>query len=181
MRHPQHHTGGLVPIKLALSHAQALKAGSGKQIQVAHHQMGHGHTFHVHPETHKKLVAAHRGGRGARIHITHHELAGSGFLDVLKKVASPVLSGLAGVAGELFPSHKDTINNVREGLRTATGYGIRTRKHSMHGRGGFMHAGDMQSPEHFPGMHTDHYGVAAPKRKAKKSRGRGINPSGFGY
>lgn len=171
-----HH--GLHPIKLNLSHAQVLKARAGHQVQVAHHQIGHGHTFHLHPETHKKLHTAHRARKGARIHITHPELAGSGFLDILKKVASPVLSGLQGVAKELFPSHAGTIDSIREGIRGATGYGIRTHKKSggsaralrssqaihhrapMHGKGGFMHAGDdpFHSPEHFPGMHTDHYG-----------------------
>jgi len=200
-----HH--GLHPIKLNLSHAQVLKARAGHQVQVAHHQIGHGHTFHLHPETHKKLHTAHRTRKGSRIHITHPELAGSGFLDILKKVASPVLSGLQGVAKELFPSHAGTIDSIREGIRGATGYGIRTHKKKaihhrapMHGKGGFMHAGDeFHSPEHFPGnyarrasageMHTDHYGSGmhhkAPKRKAPKRKhkkmGMGINPSGYGY
>lgn len=196
--HSVHH--GLHPIKLNLSHAQVLKARAGHQVQVAHHQIGHGHTFHLHPETHKKLHTAHRARKGSRIHITHPELAGSGFLDILKKVASPVLSGLQGVAKELFPSHAGTIDSIREGIRGATGYGIRGRpkksihhRAPMHGkkqmRSAFMHAGDefFHSPEHFPGEHTDHYGSSsvalkrkAPKRKHKKM-GMGINPSGYGY
>ena len=204
----QSKSGGLLPVKLALSQAQMRRASMGHQIQVTHSQIGHGHEFHVHPETHKKLLSAYNGGRGARIYITHSELSGSGFLDILKKVASPVISGIAGVAGELFPTHKETINKVREGVRSVTGYGIAGRK----GRGGlpgsFMHAGDdLQSPEHFPGMPTDHYGQgmmrrtrackasdglrpsttssgpARPLRVSQKkkigSKGKGINPSGF--
>lgn len=198
MSHREMHHGGHHPIKLDLSHAQVLKARAGHQIQVAHHQIGHGHTFHLHPETHKKLHAAHRARRGARIHITHAELAGSGFLDILKKVASPVLSGLAGVAGELFPSHKDTINKVREGVRTATGYGLRPRKQMHHGSAmhsehhGFMHGDALHHahrPEHFPGQKTDHYGFGLKHKKKPAKRGKGITegygtgilPSGYGY
>lgn len=158
-----HH--GLHPIKLNLTHHQIRKAHAGHPIQIPHHAIGSGVTVHVHPETHKKLVKAHHGRKGARIHLTHHELAGSGFLDVLKKVASPVISGLAGVAGEIFPSHKDTINKVREGIRSATGYGIRAKQmhkgHPMHSaHKGFSHGGaaHMRVPKHMPGYHSDHYG-----------------------
>lgn len=174
MRHQAHHSSGH-HVKLNLSHAQIRKAKAGLPIQLKHSDIGVGHGIHVHPETHKKLVAAHKARKGARIHLTHHELAGAGFLDVLKSVASPVLSGLAGVAGELFPSHKDTINKVREGVRTATGYGI--KKHTKHGKKKvapkkmkFMHGGDglHHYPHHYPAQHSD-----------LRQMGYGINPSGF--
>lgn len=180
MRH-----SGLHPIKLNLSHSQVLKAKRGQQIQVAHHQMGHGHTFHLHPTTHKKLHTAHRAGKGSRIHITHHELAGSGFLDVLKSVASPVLSGLAGVAGELFPSHKGTISKVREGIRTATGYGLRSHKKTHKHHELFQHGAGYESehmPSHYPGQPAEHFGSGVRRHKKKSSKkGRGIMPSGYGY
>lgn len=206
MKHHQQAAGshGLHPIKLNLSHHQIRKAHAGHQIQVHHSDIGVGHVVHVHPETHKKLLKAHASRKGARVHITHHELAGSGFMDVLKKVASPVLSGIAGVAGELFPSHKDTINKVREGIRGATGYGVRPKQ--MHqGRPmkssnkGFIHGGAVRfrGPEHAVGYDSDHYGfgitegygsgitegygtgVANRKRRSKK--GSGIMPAGYGY
>jgi hypothetical protein len=196
--HHTHH-GGLIPIKLNLSHHQAKKASHGHPIQLKHHEIGVGHLMYIHPETHKKLVHAHKHGKGARIHLSHHELHGSGFLDILKKVASPVLSGLAGVAGELFPSHKDTINKVRQGIKDVTGYGLRPRKqmhegHAMHSNHhGFMHGDGINGgPEHFPGGYqTDQYGFGikkhTPKHKKKhhkkyiKHDGSGIIPAGFGY
>ena len=187
MRHQAHATGHHV--KLNLSHAQIRKAKAGHPIQLKHSDIGVGHGIHVHPETHKKLVAAHKARKGARIHLTHHELAGAGFLDVLKSVASPVLSGLAGVAGELFPSHKDTINKVREGVRTATGYGI--KKHTKHHgkkkvapkKMKFMHGGDglhRSSPAHGIPSGLHHYPHHYPAQHSDLHQmGYGINPSGF--
>lgn len=195
MPHRQAHINhGLHPVKLNLTHAQVLKARAGHPIQVQHSNIGHGHVIHVHPETHKKLHAAHKKGTGSRIHLTHHELAGAGFLDVLKKVASPVLSGLQGVAKELFPSHANTIDSIREGIRGATGYGLKPRKQMHHGHAmktsqhGFMNGNGIH-PQHFPGQESDHYGFGMHKKRTKKHTkkhhmmgyGEGINPSGFGY
>jgi len=185
--HPHH---GLHPVKLNLSHAQIRKAHAGHPIQLAHADIGVGHLIHVHPETHKKLLAAHRARKGSRIHLTHHELAGSGFLDFLKTIASPVLSGLQGVAKEIFPSHAGTIDSIREGIRGATGYGLKPHKqmHSGHAmktaQHGFMNGQGMRGPQHFPGQESDHYGFGEgvkhhKKRGAKKHHGKGINPSGF--
>lgn len=176
-----HASHGLKPIKLNITKAQLHKAHRGQKIRVLHHNIGVGHTFNVHPTTHEKLVKAHHGKRGTTIHITPHELAGSGIFDTLKdiasKVASPVLSGLAGVAKEIFPDHSGTVDKIREGIRTATGYGIhkpvaRKRKtagrkknnvHFMPGSGS-----GLRGPSHFPAQHEQymHYGS-------------GINPSGF--
>jgi len=195
MKHHSHHAG-LHPVKLNLSKEQIRKAARGHQIQVAHSDIGVGHIFHVHPETHKKLHSAHKGHRGARVHITHHELAGSGFLDFLKTIASPVLSGLQGVAKELLPSHAGTIDSIREGIRGATGYGLRPKKqmhhgHSMHSEhSGFAHGNGMRGPHHFPahktdfavsgtGMHKKHH-----QKKGKgitQGYGTGIMPAGYGY
>jgi hypothetical protein len=182
-RQAQMHSG-LHPVKLNLTHAQVLKAKAGHPIQVSHANIGKGHVFHVHPETHKKLILAHKKGTGSRIHLTIDELSGAGFMDILKKVASPVLSGLQGVAKELFPSHANTIDSVREGIRGATGYGLKPRKQMHKGRAmnshGFYNGNGMNTPQHFPGQESDHYGFGI-KKKTGKKMGRGINPSGFGY
>ena len=186
-RHPHH---GLHPIKLNLSHAQIRKAHAGHPIQVTHADIGVGHEIHVHPETHKKLVAAHRARKGSRIHLTHHELAGSGFLDFIKTIASPVLSGLQGVAKEIFPSHAGTIDSIRNGIRTATGYGLKPRKQMHHGHAmnshGFSNGSGMHGPQHFPGEKSDHYGFGEGTKKRRGTKkhhlmghGEGINPSGF--
>ena len=120
-----------------LSKAQVSKACSGHQIQLSAKQIGvTGHQIiHAHPETYKKLANSHRKGTGVRLHLTHHELAhGSGFLDFLKTIASPVLSGLQGVAKEIFPGSAKTIDSIRDTIRTATGYGIR-KPLFVHGSG----------------------------------------------
>lgn len=175
-----------LPIKLNLSHAQLLKAKAGHPIQISPQNVGVGHVFHVHPETYRKLATANKNGKGARIHLTLAELSGAGFMDILKKVASPVLSGLQGVAKELFPSHANTIDSIREGVRGATGYGLKQRK-QMH-KGIPMNAhgfynGNGVAPKHFPNQKSDHYGFGMKKtRKTKKinfMNGEGINPSGF--
>ncbi len=139
---------GLLAIKLNLSRAQLLKAKRGQQIQVSYDQIGSGHTYKLHPETAKKIITAHKRRKGVRIHITLPELHGSGFLDFIKTIASPVLSGLAGVATELAPQYKDTIGKVREGIRVATGYGLRP-------------------PARMPG-----------RKISKASEGMGIRPAG---
>ena len=191
-RHSEHHHNhhGLHPVKLHLSHAQVLKAKAGHPIQVKYEHIGHGHLFHLHPETHKKILHAHKHHKGARIHITHHELHGAGFLDVIKKIASPVLSGLSAVAGEILPQYKDTIGKVREGIRTATGYGLKPKKQMHHGNAmhseqhGFMHGdGIHPGPKHFVGEHSDHYGfgIRHKKKTTKKHKGNGIVPAGYGY
>lgn len=152
-------TSGLHKVKLNLSNDQIRKASRGQQIQVKSSDIGTGHICLVHPETYKKLVLAHKKGIGARIHMTAGELEGSGFMDILKKIASPVLSGLQGVASEIFPSHKGTIDSIREGIRGATGYGIK-------GKGKFAPGNMPSGPSHFPAQ------------KVKRG-GNGINPSGF--
>jgi hypothetical protein len=189
-------TDGHIKVHVNLSKAQVAKARNGHQIQLAHNQIGSGHqVIHAHPELHKKLHTAYRKGTGARIHLTHHEMAhGSGFFDVLKSIASPVLSGLQGVANELFPGHKNTINSIREGIRGATGYGLKPRKqnhkgHAMHSNhDGFSHGDGIRhfrSPEHFPGENSDHYGFGVHHKKHTKKHnkrhGSGILPSGYGY
>jgi len=99
---PHKHQGdGHIKVPVHLSKAQVSKARNGHQIQLSANQTGvTGHqVIHAHPETYKKLANSHRKGTGARICLTHHEMAhGEGFLDFLKTIASPVLSGLQGVA-----------------------------------------------------------------------------------
>lgn len=152
-------TNGMHKVKLSLSKDQIRKAARGQQIQVKAGDIGVGHECLVHPETYKKLVSAHKRKCGARIHMTSSELEGSGFMDFLKTIASPVLSGLQGVAKEIFPSHKGTIDSIREGIRGATGYGIK-------GKGKFAPGGIPAGPTYFPAQ------------RAKRG-GNGINPSGF--
>lgn len=147
-------TNGLHKVKLNLSKDQIRKASRGLQIQVKASDIGKGHECLVHPETYKKLKSAHQKGIGARIHLTASELEGSGFMDILKTIASPVLSGLQGVAKEIFPSHKGTIDSIREGIRGATGYGIKPKAIK----------GFSNGPNYFPGQ--------------KVKKGGGINPSG---
>jgi hypothetical protein len=188
MRHQHHGHDGHIKVHVHLSKAQISKARNGHPIQLAHHQIGKGsHVIHAHPETHRKLHNAHKKGTGARIHLTHHEMAhGSGFFDVLKTIASPVLSGLQGVAKELFPDHTQTIDNIRNGIRTATGYGLHSKKqnhrgHPMHSD----HSGFAHGPEHFPGEMSDFNHKKHSKgkgiKKHHKHHGKGIVPSGYGY
>ena len=146
--------------------------------------------IHVHPETHKKLVASHKRGTGTRIHLTHHELSGSGFLDFIKTIASPVLSGLQGVAKEILPQYAGTIDSIRNGIRGATGYGLKPHKQMHHGHAmhsehhGFYNGNGMHGPQHFPGKKSDHYGFGEGIKHTKKHTkkkvhfGMGIVPSG---
>lgn len=166
------HSHGLHPVKLNLSHSQIRKAHAGHPIQISHSDIGVGHLIHVHPETHKKLLHAHKNRKGSRIHLTHHELAGAGFMDFVKSVASPVLSGLQGVAKEIFPSHADTIDSIRNGIRAATGYGLKAGP-KKRGRK------QIKGPQHFPAQHSDHYGFDMEKKTKFMHHGDGINPSGF--
>lgn len=89
--------------KLALSKLQLKKLLTGGTIQVNHAKMGHGHTFHLTTLQHNKLRRHHALGKGMRIHfplpqIQHHLKHGSGFLDILKSIARPLL-GTALTAG----------------------------------------------------------------------------------
>jgi hypothetical protein len=194
----EHEHDGHIKIHVHLSKAQVSKARNGHPIQLGHHQIGHGpYIIHAHPETHAKLVKAHRSEKGVRIHLTHHEmLHGAGFLDVLKGIAPTVLNGLAGAAKEIFPGHDKLINGIRGAVKGATGFGLRPKKQMHHGHAmhsehsGFMHGDGLRGPNHFPTHKSDHYGfglAGAIKKKAhkkahKKSHlGHGIMPSGFGY
>lgn len=163
---------GLHHVKLHLTREQLHKASRGHQIQVAHHHIGNGHNYHVHPETHRKLHHAHHHKKGVRIHLTHHELKASGFLDFLKKIASPVLSGIQGVAKEIAPQYADTIDSVRNGIRSATGYGV--KKHHAF-------APNVNESIHFePGNLPDHAGRIKKHHKRKAhGRGEGIYPAGY--
>jgi len=170
-QHQHQHHDGHIPVHVHLSKAQISKAKNGHPIQLAHHQINvHGHQIiHSHPENYKKLLHSHHHKKGCRLHLTHHEMAhGKGFFDFLKTIASPVLSGLQGVAKELFPGSAATIDGIRNGIRTATGYGLKPKK-TM-----FAHAG---GPEHFPAQHAGE-GIKKTHKKRGK-RGFGIQPSGF--
>ncbi len=166
----------LHPVKLNLSKAQIAKAKRGNQIQVMHSDIGHGHLIHVHPETHKKLVSAYKNKKGTRIHLTPNELHGAGLWDTIKniagKVASPLLSGLAGAAKEVFPDYSKTIDAVRGTVRDVTGYG-------MSGVKGFSH-GPEQALGAFNGQPIH---MQKGMRKVKKStkKGSGIIPAGVYY
>ena len=191
--HETHNMHTHAPVKIHLSHHQISKIRQGKTVQIPIEHIGHhqGRVFrHLHPTNLEKLKKAHHAKRGVRLHLTTHELHGTGFLDILKKIASPVLSGLQGVAKEIFPSHAGTIDKIRNGIRTATGYGLKTRKQNHHGDAmnshGFYNGNGV--PHHFPGEKSDHYGFGikhTKKRGTKKHRkhhlmhGEGINPSGF--
>ena len=181
------------PLKLHLSHHQLGKIRRGEPIQLKHEHIGHprGITFtHLHPINHAKIVKAHGQRRGVRVHITHPEMHGTGFLDVLKGIASPVLSGLAGVAGELFPSHKDTINKVRQGIKDVTGYGIRHkrgRKKAVHHTARHLEMMELEPRMHFPGQESEFAignGLRHHRKKKaapRKARGFGIVPAGSYY
>lgn len=67
-------------VPLTLSKAQFDKIRKGQPIQLAHHQIGHHGRHHLmlHPESVKKVHNAHRKGKGARIHVSPHELEASG-------------------------------------------------------------------------------------------------------
>ncbi len=167
----------LHPVKLNLSKAQIAKAKRGNQIQIMHSDIGHGHLIHVHPETHKKLVSAYKNKKGTRIHLTPSELHGAGLWDTIKNIAStvatPVLSGLAGAAKEIFPEYKGTIDKVREGVRSVTGYG-------QTGVTGFSH-GPEQALGAFNGQPVQMQGMRKVKKKSTAKRGAGIIPAGVYY
>ena len=79
-------------VPLSLSESQFHKLRKGHPIQLAHHQIGsHGkHWLALHPETVKKVHAAHRKGKGCRIHVSPHEMeaSGEGLMDFWNKIKS---------------------------------------------------------------------------------------------
>ncbi len=166
-------------IKLNLSKAQILKSAKGQQIQIPHTSIGVGHNIKVHPETYKKLLSAHRKKKSCRIHVMPHELHGSGLWDTIKgiagQVASPLLSGLAGAAKEVFPEYSNTIDKVRGAVRSVTGYGLKSNS-SLHG----FANGPNQNLGHFPSLPVEGMGMKKIKRSSKK-KGSGIIPAGMYY
>ena len=81
----------LVPVSLHLSKAQVRKAAQGRPIQISAANLHKGtHTIHVHPENHKKIQKAKRANKGCRLHLSHHEMEGSGLFDCLKNAWNTV-------------------------------------------------------------------------------------------
>lgn len=163
------------PVKIALSNAQLAKIKKGHPVQISNNAIGHpqGYSFScLHPVQHDRVMKANRSKKGVRLYLTAPELEGSGILDILKSVASPVLSGLAGVGKEIFPSHAGTIDKIREGIRTATGYGLNSN--------GFSHGSNLGA---FPANKVSSAnGMGIKMRKTKKKpmkKGSGIIPAGY--
>lgn len=168
------------PVKLHISHNQVLKIKRGEPIQIKHEHIGHhqGATFtNLHPSNLDKLHRAHRARKGVRLHLTHHELEGTGLLDWLKKAGSwvskhsgvlkPIASAALDAGSYFFPEAMP----ARAFIKKTTGVGI----HPSHaGIAGFSHGMDpmMHHESHFKTV-THH------KKKAKKSKGRGIIPAGY--
>ena len=160
------------PVKIALSNAQLAKIKKGHPIQVSNNAIGHpqGYTFsYLHPLQHDRVMKANRSKKGVRLHLTAPELEGSGILDILKSIASPVLSGLAGVGKEIFPSHAGTIDKIREGIRTATGYGLNSSN-------GFSHGSNLGA---FPANKVSSTNGMRKTKKKPMKKGSGIIPAGY--
>jgi len=131
------------PIRLHITHSQLAKIRNGHPIQIPHAHIGHpqGAVFrHLHPETHKKLARAYHARKGARVHLTHAELEGTGFLDTIRKVGqfigqhANVLKPLATAALDAGAHFIPAAAPIREGIRKYTGVGIARRAtHSLTG------------------------------------------------
>jgi hypothetical protein len=81
----------LVPVNLHLSKHQVRKAAQGRPIQISAENLHKGtHTIHVHPENHKKIQKAKRVRKGVRLHLSHHEMEGSGLFDFLRNAWNTV-------------------------------------------------------------------------------------------
>lgn len=76
-------------IPVTLTEANVRKLINGHPIQLSSQQL-HGTSHHlvVHPETHKRMLAAKAKKKGIRIHLTPEEVAasGQGFGDFLRKI-----------------------------------------------------------------------------------------------
>lgn len=81
-------------LPLTLTENQVRKLIKGLPIQLAKDQlMKSEHYLMLHPETHKKVIAAKTKGRGVRITLTHPEImaSGSGFMDILRKIGKAAM------------------------------------------------------------------------------------------
>lgn len=159
----------LIPVKLYLTPAQAVRLRNGHVVQLKAEQLirqtdgTHEITLQLHPTTASHVHKAFRNKHGVRISLSHHEAAQSGSLwDVLKKVgsflkpvASAALDGIATAGQSTLNSFVPGIGDViapglREGVRDLTGVGINKNgatKSATSSRNGLI-KGSQQARDH---------------------------------
>ncbi len=167
------------PVKIALSKAQISKIKNAVPIQLNPDAIEHqrGYTFtNLHPDNYKKVMNALSKKKGTRIHLTAHELHGSGLFDSIWQGIKTVGNVLkdTGLATPLADFAKKAITpfvgenvatGLREGLRGATGVGIKKRgtakktgvkktttKKNTKAVKGFSHGSEFMVPQYYPGQ-----------------------------
>ncbi len=193
----------LMPVSVHLSKHQVRKAATGHPIQISAENLHKAtHTLHVHPENHKKIHKAKRARKGVRIHLTEHELHGSGLLDWLKGAWNTVKSkvidtpfyqntvrpaakqGVNALIDNFVPSAaRDLAHQAANAVGEKTGaFGMRMHrshmpKHHFHLQSAQQH---MISPEHpafHPGLPLRPIGgEMMPEGRSHIKKTRGVMP-----
>jgi hypothetical protein len=126
MKHQMYHD-----IHISAPAHKLKKLAKGHSVQFAHHEIEHGpNHIKVHHETHKKLQAARRNKKGARVALTEHEIMHSGSLwDAIKSGAkwlgSQALNGIEAGASAAVPELAPVFSSIRGGVKNLTGLGVK--------------------------------------------------------
>jgi len=137
--HEEHHLPHIMVGHVPLPKLKkALKTG---KLHLTEHEIGGGtHKLHLHPESHKKALAAKHKHRGVHLHITKHEIEhglrhGGSLWDSIKSGLSSagkwlsdngtkILDSAAAVGKVIAPELTPFIDVGRDVARTVTGKGI---------------------------------------------------------
>jgi hypothetical protein len=105
-------------VKLRLSKAQMQKAMRGQTVQIKHEDIGVGHDFELHPMTVKKIMTAHKKGKGVRIILSQEEIEGSGILDFFRDIGKKIVDGAQWVKTKVIdtPFYQQTVRPVAKAV-----------------------------------------------------------------
>jgi hypothetical protein len=95
---------------------------NGHPIQIKHEQMGSGKSFNFHPSNLKKLVNAHRLGKGTRLTLTDGEVGGIEGGNIFKSARKAVNKGVKKASSAVNKASKAVNKGINEIDKNAKKY-----------------------------------------------------------
>ncbi len=127
----------IMQLKLNLSERQRSRLRNGHSIQIKPEQVGSGMPLHVNPMLHKKIMSAHRRGKGSRLQLSGSEIEASGLKETLQKAAKFYKEKIRPVAAPYLKRGAKRLLNVgKEALNTATLGALEPELQSLYDRYG---------------------------------------------